>query len=118
MSGDDYSSGGGADGKEKSLKYLTNKAINKIANGQTFRPLEGNGDKSEHQFMRTEENGVYYVCFNYGEEEMRMYIPLNRMGLNADTPYAAEELWRKESVDLKSELTIPAKDVAIVFISK
>lgn len=118
IAGDDYSNGGDTDGKEKSLKYLTNKAINKIANGRTFRPLEGNGDKSEHQFMRTEENGVYYVCFNYGEEEISIHIPLNRMGLNADTQYTAEEFWRKEPVDLKSKLTIPAKDVAVVFISK
>lgn len=116
ITGDDYSQEGNEEGKERSLKFLTNTAINKIANGVTFRPLEGDGEKSEDQFIRMEENGVYYVCFNYGEHEMNKVIPLDRMGLDPDTPYSAEELWRKEPVDLKSGLTIPAKDVAVVFI--
>ena len=118
IAGDDYSQGGSEEGKERSLQFLTNAAINKIANGKTFRPLEGNGEKSENQFIRIEENGVYYVYFNYDERDVSMHIPIDRIGLDSDVQYTAKELWKNESVDLKNELTIPSKDVVVIFIDK
>ncbi|MDR0698943.1 MAG: alpha-galactosidase [Tannerella sp.] len=118
IAGEDFSREGDAEGKEKSLKYLTNIHINKIATGATFRPVEGNGEKSERQFMREEENGVYYVCFNYGDNDMEVTIPSDRIGIDRKEEYTAIELWSNEAVDLKEALTIPAKDVAVVFINK
>jgi alpha-galactosidase len=117
IAGDDFSEEGDAEGKEKALKYLTNVHINKIATGVTFRPVEGNGKKSEHQFMRTEANGVYYVCFNYGDDDLEVNIPLDRIGLSGAKEYTATECWRDKTVDLKKTLTIPAKDVAVILIN-
>ncbi|MDR2774352.1 MAG: alpha-galactosidase [Tannerella sp.] len=116
IAGEDFSREGDAEGKEKSLKYLTNMNINKIATGVTFRPIEGNGEKSEHQFMRDEGNGIYYVCFNYGDKDMEVTVPLDRIGMDRQKEYTAIELWSNETLDLKKALTIPAKDVAVVFI--
>jgi alpha-galactosidase len=116
IAGDDFSRGGDPEGKQRSQNFLTNTVINKMATGVTFRPLEGNGERSEHQFVRIEEKGVYYVCFNYGESAVDIPVPLNRMGLDPAQEYTAEELWRNEPVDLKKPLTIPAKDVAVVYV--
>jgi alpha-galactosidase len=116
IAGDDYSLDGDSEGKERSLRYLTNAAINRLANGVSFRPLEGTGEKSENQFMRVEANGVYYVCFNYGESELSLHVPLERMGLDVGKTYQATELWSGQTVDLKKTLTISPKDVAVLFI--
>lgn len=118
IAGDDYSRDGGKDGKDRSVQHLTNKEINKIANGITFRPIEGNGEKSEHQFMRIEEDGIYYVYFNYNDSPTKVNVPLDRLGLDKNKDYMAKELWTGENTDLKTELTIPEKDVIVLFISK
>lgn len=118
IAGDDYSLGGGEEGKERSLRFLTNTAINAIANGKTFRPLEGNGEKSENHFVRMEENGMYYVYFNYGEEDVNINIPLDRMGLDMHESYQARELWNSEVVDPGKTLRVPSKDVIVLFINK
>ena len=117
IAGDDYSLGGAQDAKDKSLKFLTNKAINKIANGITFRPVEGNGEKSEYQFMRVEDNGMYYVCFNYGEDEATINVPFDRLGLDKSVDYNTTELWSGETVDIKNSLTVAAKDVIVLFVA-
>lgn len=117
IAGDDFSKGGSAEGKERSVKYLTNPAINKIATGISFRPVEGDGEKSENQFMRTESNGVYYVCFNYGEDTVNINIPLERLGLNKNKDYEATELWSNNTVNLNNPLSIEGRDVAVIFIA-
>lgn len=114
--GDDFSEAGSEEGKMKSLKFFTNRNINAIATGVSFKPVEGNGDKSENQFVRVDDNGVYYVCFNYGEEDIYVNIPLDRIGLEATKDYAAVELWGDRLVDTKKPLPVPAKDVVVVLI--
>jgi alpha-galactosidase len=118
IGGDDFSLEGDPEGKGKALQFLTNRNINKIANGVTFRPVEGNGEKSENQFMRIEENGIYYVCFNYEDDDMNINIPLDRIGLDREKDYTATELWRDEMIDLRKALTVPAKDVVVIFVSR
>ncbi|MDR2913386.1 MAG: alpha-galactosidase [Tannerella sp.] len=118
IAGDDYSQDGDKEGKERAMKYLTNTVINKIANGRSFRPLEGNGEKSESQFVRVEENGVYYVCFNYEKENISIHIPFNRIGLDADKNYQARELWSGKIIDLKETMNVPSEDVVVLFIDK
>ncbi|MFV0329372.1 MAG: hypothetical protein ACK5KL_06020 [Dysgonomonas sp.] len=101
------------------MKYLTNAEVNAIATGRSFRPVEGNGAKSENQFMRKDADGnLYYVIFNYSEENITMNIPFERIGLNTTTEYTATELWSRENLDMKSSLTIPAKDVVLIKISE
>jgi alpha-galactosidase len=116
IAGDDFSRDGGAEGKQRAQRFLTNAAINRIATGATFRPLEGDGERSEYQFIRIEEEGLYYVCFNYGDRDLEIRIPLSRMGLDPAVEYVAEELWRQEPVDLKRTLTVPSKDVAVLYL--
>jgi len=119
IAGDDFSKGGSKEGKEKAMKYLTNAEVNAIATGRSFRPVEGNGAKSENQFMRKDADGnLYYVIFNYSEENITMNIPFERIGLNTTTEYTATELWSRENLDMKSSLTIPAKDVVLIKISE
>lgn len=119
IAGDDFSKEGSAEGKNKAKKYLTNADVNAIATGRSFQPVEGNGTKSEHQFMRKDSEGnLYYVIFNYSEENITMNIPFDRIGLDSSLSYSARELWRGENIDLKSSLTIPAKDVVLIKISK
>jgi len=119
IAGDDFSNGGSKQDKEKAMKYLTNAEVNQIATGCSFRPVEGNGAKSENQFMRKDAEGnLYYVIFNYSEENTTMNIPFIRLGLNTSKNYIAKELWSGDNLDLKSSVTIPAKDVALIKISE
>lgn len=119
IAGDDFSKEGSAEGKNKAIKYLTNAEINAISTGHSFLPVEGNGGKSENQFMRKDSEGnLYYVIFNYSEEIITMNIPFERIGLDTTVGYEAKELWCGDNIDLKSSLTIPAKDVVLIKISE
>ncbi|SHE98972.1 alpha-galactosidase [Dysgonomonas macrotermitis] len=119
ITGDDFSKGGSKEGKEKAMKYLTNAEVNAIATGRSFRPVEGNGAKSENQFIRKDTEGnLYYVIFNYSEENITMNVPFERVGLDTAVGYKAKELWSGDNIDLKSSLTIPAKDVVLIKISE
>lgn len=117
IAGDDFSAGGSKEGKERAVKYLTNKDVNQIANGVSFRPVEGDGANSENQFMRQDDDALYYVVFNYGEEEMNVTIPTERIGLNPSGTYTAKELWSGKDVRLDETITVPGKDVKLIRIS-
>lgn len=117
IAGDDFSAGGSKEGKERAVKYLTNKDVNQIANGVSFRPVEGDGANSENQFMRQDDDALYYVVFNYGEEEMNVTIPAERIGLNPSGTYTAKELWSGKDVRLDETITVPGKDVKLIRIS-
>ena len=116
IAGDDFSEGGSKEGKERATKYLTNEDVNLIANGVSFRPIEGIGTNSENQFMRQDNNTLYYVVFNYGEEEMNVNVPLERIGLNPAETLNAKELWSGAEIDLSKAITIPGKDVKLIRI--
>ena len=69
------------------MKYLTNAEVNAIANGVAFRPVYGNGEKSESQFVRIDgEDKAYYAVFNYTEEEQKTTTPLSDLGLDTSSP--------------------------------
>ena len=116
IAGDDFSAGGSKEGKERACKYLTNQDINLIANGVSFRPVEGNGTNSEHQFMRQDNDALFYVIFNYGEEEISVNIPSARIGLDNPEAHTAKELWSGEDIDIRQTLTVPGKDVKLIRI--
>lgn len=119
IAGDDFSKDGSAEGKERAKKYLTNKDVNLLAKGKSFRPIEGNSEKSENQFMSIDDVGnVYYAVFNYTEDDIDMKIPFDRMNLDASIFSRGRELWRDENVKLDSTISIPAKDVKLIKISK
>ena len=116
IAGDDFSKGGTKEVKDKAMKYLTNAEINAIANGEAFRPVDGNGEKSENQFVRIDKDGkAYYAVFNYGNQELKMTTDLERLGLNPSKEYKLKELWSGAESTAKTnlEVIVPACDVAI-----
>jgi len=119
IAGDDFSKGGSQEGKDRALKYLTNAEVNAIAQGDSFRPVEGDGKESESQFIHTDKSGnTYYVVFNYNAKDTTVNVPFDRIGLDASAGYTAKELWSQDNIDLTAPLYIPAKDVKLIKINK
>ena len=114
--GDDFSVDGDASAKSRSLSLLTREEINNVATGVAFRPVEGNGEASENQFVRLNEDGSCdYAVFNYSDEEVEGTVPLDRLGLKTNKRYTVKELWRnrEEEVGASMKYTIPARDVLL-----
>lgn len=119
IAGDDFSKAGPDEAKQKAEKYLTNADVNAIAKGETFMPVEGNGEKSENQFVHTDAVGnVYYALFNFSEQDAVHSVKFDRIGLDRSVTYKAKELWSGKDIDLDSALRVPAKDVLLIKISK
>jgi alpha-galactosidase len=119
ITGDDFSEGGSAEGKEKARKFLTNADVNAVAQGESFRPLEGNGEKSENQFVHSDKKGnVYYAVFNYGEKPITLELPLSRIGIDAQKIKSIRELWSGEKLNVKSVIIIQPKDVKLIQFQK
>lgn len=112
--GDDFSSEGPEESKVKASEFLTNARVNAAATGDAFRPVEGNGEKSEHEFISHPRDGVtYYAVFNYSDNEMEHRADIARLGLDSDATYIFEELWRGETMETKGSFSVkvPARDV-------
>jgi alpha-galactosidase len=115
ITGDDFSLAGNEEWKNRARKFLANKDINDIARGISFRPVEGNGDKSENQFVYTDESSnTYYVVFNYDETDVQISIPFSRIGLDQSRISSAKELWSGDNIDINVQINIPAKDVKVI----
>lgn len=118
ITGDDFSAGGSEEGKAKAKQFLTNAEVNAAVMGQSFRPVEGTGVKSEDQFTLTDGKGnTYYAVFNYSDQARTVQLPLERLGLNAGGHYHVRDLWSHSDVDAAQALEIPAKDVRFLKIS-
>lgn len=116
IAGDDFSKGGSKEVKEKAQKYLTNGEVNAVATGEAFRPVDGNGEKSENQFVRIEEDGTcYYAVFNYSDKELPVTVSLERLGLDKVKEFKVKELWRGTVSTAKETMavTVPAQDVML-----
>jgi alpha-galactosidase len=117
ITGDDFSADAPKDGKERAISYLTNAEVNAVAQGHSFRPVEGNGEKSENQFVHTDEAGnLYYAVFNYQDTDLTIRIPADRIGLDKSKQYTVKDLWRGAAIDLNSDIIVPAKDVKLLLI--
>jgi len=118
ITGDDFSKDGDADAKRRALSMLTNPDINTIANGRSFRPLNGDDDRSENIFIRHEENGdIYLAVFNYGENPLTMALPTDRMELDPRASYDITELWSHQKLQAQQQFRLPGKDT-MVFLLK
>lgn len=114
--GDDFSEGGKQEDKQKAMKFLTNQEVNAVAKGRSFAPVEGNGERSESQFVLLQENGsCYYAIFNYTDEITEMNVSLDRIGLDPSKVYQVKELWTGSRKEVKDQFktTIPPKDVLL-----
>lgn len=115
IGGDDFSAEGSVEGKEKAKLFLTNVEVNAAAQGKSFRPLEGNGEKSENQFMHIDQQGnIYLALFNYGESPLTINLPLSKMDINVNQINSAKEIWSGQPVNCNTALTIPPKDVKFI----
>lgn len=116
IAGDDFSKGGSKEVKAKAQSYLTNGEVNAVATGEAFRPIEGNGEKSENQFVRIEKDGTcYYAVFNYSDKELPMTVSLDRLGLDKVKEFKVKELWRGTVSTARETMavTVPAQDVML-----
>lgn len=119
--GDDFSDGGESEAKERAKKFLTNPHIIGIANGVSFRPVEGDGAKSENQFIRIDNDSTAYLAiFNYTDAPTTTTIKMERIGLDAATTYQLHELWSgvEGTATTSFDVTVPAADVAVYRINK
>jgi alpha-galactosidase len=115
ITGDDFSKDGTEEWKERARKFFTNKDVNAVAKGISYRPVEGNGEKSENQFYyKNESSNVYYAVFNYGEEDMEVDIPTGRIGLDASSITGATDLWDGSFLDWRTPVKVPSKDVRLI----
>jgi alpha-galactosidase len=119
--GDDFSAGGAEVDKERAKKFLTNADVISIANGVSFRPVEGCGERSENQFIRIEDdNTAHYAIFNYTDQQLDATIDMQRIGLDAEAAYTLRELWSGVESEATGsfQVSVPAADVAIFRIVK
>lgn len=117
IAGDDFSASGGEEGKARAMKFLTNREVNALATGRAFRPVEGNGEKSENQFVRQQADGsTAYALFNYTGHNVRTTVSLARLGLDANRDYRAKDLWKGtwRQVRGEMEIDVPAEDVVLL----
>lgn len=114
IAGDDFSNGGSAQGKERARQFLTNAEVNAVAKGNSFYPVDGNSELSENQFVfKDQDNTFYYVIFNYQDQELKLDISLERIGLDTSKEYQIKELWSGNEISVKESfnVTVPPKDV-------
>lgn len=119
--GDDFSAGGAEVDKERAKKFLTNADVITIANGVSFRPVEGCGERSENQFIRIEDdNTAHYAIFNYTDQPLDATIDMQRLGLDSSATYTMRELWSgvESEATATFHVSVPAADVALFRIVK
>lgn len=117
--GDDFSEPGDKIAKNRAMSYLTNPAINRMATGVAFKPLEGDDDKCENCFVRHEANGdIYLVCFNYGDSNKTFSISPERLGIASFDLFEATELWSGKRADLSQGMPVATKDANVYLLKK
>ena len=116
ITGDDFSIKGDSTAKARAVSMLGNERVNALIDGRAFRPLNADNDRSEHMFVRSEQDGrVCLAVFNYGDEPMTFSLPVERLPLKKGTEYKVQELWSGETVDSRNSVTLPSKD-AMIFV--
>lgn len=119
--GDDFSKGGPAESKIRAERFLTNPKVNAAATGEAFRPVEGDGARSEDQFVSRPRDGViYYALFNYDDRACSRTIDPERLGLDPHVAYEFEELWSGERLPVRgpTQVELPGKDVRFYAIRR
>jgi len=101
MIGDDYSVAGNQEGKDKSVLYLTNPEINRIARlCKAFRPVEpGIGTGAADMFVSSYADTTYVAAFNYTTGTKSSLIDFSRIGVTKGMTYVVNELWTNTLMD-------------------
>ena len=114
--GDDFSAAGPQEAKDRAVRFMTNADVNAVATGEVFRPVEGNGERSEQIFIRKSKDGRFHCAvFNYSEQDQNINLSLERMGLKKARTYQVKELWSGTKITAKGQMdvTVPSKDVLL-----
>ena len=108
ISGDDFSLGGSAAGKERAQKFLNNPEINAVARiKKSFRPVAGNpGNRAANLFVYEDKTGFYLAAFNYTNSNASLSVDLNQLGLKTRGPVEVKELWSGTVSRVTSPMTI------------
>ncbi len=95
ISGDDFSDGGDAVGKERAKKFLTNTDVCNVARiRKSFEPVEGNTDNhAGNVFRYQDENNSYLAVFNFSNTNADFTIDPERIGLKVGDSVSSKELW-------------------------
>ena len=91
--------------------------MNAVATGEVFRPVEGNGEKPEHIFVRKTPDGRFHCAvFNYSDQEQTTVLSLESIGLDKARGYQVKEVWSGNETFATGQLevTVPSKDVQLL----
>lgn len=115
--GDDYSTTGPQNSKDRAAIYLTNPEINRIARQcKAFKPVEGGiGSTAADMFTYQLVDTTYVATFNYTLYLRTNTYDFSRLGLKSGINYTVKELWSNtvtEHSNSWSEIT-PRRDVVV-----
>lgn len=117
ISGDDFSAGGSARGKERAKKFLTNADVDNVARiRKSFRPVEGDtGNHAANLFTFQDRNHFYLAAFNYSATNADWRVDFSRVGLQTRGPVAGKELWSGAPIAATRSLNLhlPGTDAAL-----
>ncbi len=108
ISGDDFSKGGSATGKERAREFLNNAAIDQVARSvKSFRTVEGNtGSGAANVFSCRCQNDYYLAAFNYSTNSVDLTVDLRRAGIKPAAGLEATELWSGATSPAANPMTI------------
>ncbi|GAA4307185.1 alpha-galactosidase [Mucilaginibacter gynuensis] len=92
ITGDDFSAYGQWSARAKAF-YQNPELLKVVANGKSFKPVDGNTDKGASEvFTRKIGNSYYVAVFNYGNEPKSFKLDAARIGLPVLKTYTATEV--------------------------
>jgi alpha-galactosidase len=108
ISGDDFSEGGSATGKERAKRFLNNAEVNAVAKiKKSFRPVEGNtANGAAHLFSYEDKNYFYLAAFNYAKTNASCRVDFRQLGLQPRGPIEVKELWSGTVSRVSNPMTI------------
>ena len=115
--GDDFSTTGLQEGKDKANLFLNNQEVNRISQlCKAFKPVEsGTGTDAADMFVNSYADTTYVALFNYGTNSKSVLFDFNRLGLKSGTTFEMKEVWRDVTVDHSDSWseTLPGRDVKL-----
>jgi len=108
ISGDDFSSGGSAAGKDRAKEFLNNPEVNDVAKiKKSFRPVGGNyANQAANLFAYRDKSNFYLAAFNYSKTNASFNVSFDQLGIKAKGPIKVKELWSGAVENVSSPVTI------------
>ncbi|KAA8484088.1 alpha-galactosidase [Arcticibacter tournemirensis] len=116
ITGDDFSVAGAWTTRAKEL-FQKKELLNLVADGKTFRPLNGSARKSATGVFWKKMDGICYLAvFNYGDSEKDFVLDLAKAGLSAQSVFVATDVFsgRLYNIGQGKQVQVAAKDVILL----